>query len=373
MEKTQDPATPTSTSAVQIGVVGLWALALLFTLYFASGILLPFLVAVFLAIIFYPLVRWFRLIGIPDAIGAAITLLLVFLLIGAALYSLADPVAGWVNRSPQIMEELRTKTWSLRMAVEDAREAAKEVEEMTDLDGEQPDAVVRQAPSLASRIFALTWTTTASTIVTLFIMYFLLALGRRTVDRGIDAMSSASRRACAHDLCHRFREQLAAYIQTLTLINIALGTVTGVVMAVLGLPNSLLWGVLAGLLGYIPYLGPFVMFLIISTVSILTFDDLVRILLPVAAFALLETIEGHFTTPWIVGRRLTLNPIAVFVFILFWGSLWGVLGAVLAVPILISIKIVCDGRPGLAPVSALLGTDHGSIAIRGGSRNRRES
>jgi predicted PurR-regulated permease PerM len=359
MDKPEASATSTSMSAVQIGVVGLWVLALLFTLYFASSILLPFFVALFLAIIVYPVVRWLRLIGVPEGIGAAITLLLVFALIGAGLYGLAEPAADWINRSPQIIEELRAKTWSLRRAVEDAQEAAEDVEEMTDLDGAQPDAVVRREPSLAGQIFALTWSTAGSTIVTLFIMYFLLALGRRTVERMLEALSSKSRQVYARDLCRRLQAQLAAYLQTLTLINVALGTITGIVMAVLGLPNPELWGVLSGLLGYIPYLGPFLMFLIISTVSLLTFDDWARILLPMIAFALIETIEGHFTTPWIIGRRLTLNPIAVFVFILFWGSLWGVMGAILAVPILVSLKIICDGRPGLAPVSALLGTDHG--------------
>jgi len=354
MDRPPEPFQPTSLNAAQIGVVGLWALALLFTLYIASGILLPIVTAVFLAVIFYPLVRWLRRIGIPEGAGAGVTLLLVLALTGGALYFLAEPATDWLNRGPGIIDELRSKTSSLRQTVEDVHETAREVEEMTQPDAARTEVVV-ESQSFANQVFGFTWSSIANAAVTLFIMFFLLALGRRTVERVVDAMPSARRRDYARYLLRQLQGQVADYLQTLTVINLVLGALTGMAMALLGMPNAVLWGVVAVLLGYIPYLGPLVMLVIIAIVSFLTFDDWLRILLPIAAYGVLELIEGQFTTPWIVGRRLTLNPIAVFVFMLVWGTLWGVIGAILAIPILATVKILCDSHPSLAPVSAALG------------------
>jgi predicted PurR-regulated permease PerM len=139
------------------------------------------------------------------------------------------------------------------------------------------------------------------------------------------------------------------------LINTALGVVTTGLMMGLGMPNPGLWGVMAGFLNFIPYLGAAVSLMIIALVSALTFDSLLQIALPPMAFLTVTTIEGNFLTPMIVGRRLTLNPIAVFLTILFWGWLWGIPGALMAVPILAVFKILCDAHKPLHSMGALLG------------------
>ena len=127
-------------------------------------------------------------------------------------------------------------------------------------------------------------------------------------------------------------------------------------MWVIGLPNAGLWGTVAGVLNFIPFLGPGITAVLIFLVSVLTFDTLSAMLVPPAVFIALTTLEGNFLTPMIVGRRLSLNPIAVFVSILFWGWMWGMPGALLAVPILAIMKILCDAHEPLRPAGALLGS-----------------
>jgi predicted PurR-regulated permease PerM len=127
-------------------------------------------------------------------------------------------------------------------------------------------------------------------------------------------------------------------------------------MYFLGIPNPVLWGVMTALLHYIPYLGALAGITILTVVAILTFDDFTRILLVPSTYFALHFIEAYFVTPTILGRRLALNPVMIFVWLIFWGWVWGVIGAVLAVPILAVLKIVSDHFKSLAPLGEFLGT-----------------
>jgi predicted PurR-regulated permease PerM len=135
---------------------------------------------------------------------------------------------------------------------------------------------------------------------------------------------------------------MARYLFTITCINVGLGSAAALLMHVLGMPNPLLWGVMVALLQYVPYVGPAISGTILTIVAFITYDDLNSILLVPAVFFALVTVEGQFITPYLTGRSLTLNPVMVFLSMLLWGWIWGAVGALMAVPLLMTLKIVCD-------------------------------
>ncbi|HSV27907.1 MAG TPA: AI-2E family transporter, partial [Candidatus Omnitrophota bacterium] len=140
-----------------------------------------------------------------------------------------------------------------------------------------------------------------------------------------------------------------------TLVNIGLGVVTALVMWALGVPNPALWGVVAAILNYVPYAGAMLNVVILAVVGLLSFDELWRGMLPAAAFLGLTTLESDVLTPTMVGRRLTLPPMVVFLSLLVWGWIWGVAGALLAVPILVILKVAADYSETLRPLAPFLG------------------
>jgi predicted PurR-regulated permease PerM len=151
------------------------------------------------------------------------------------------------------------------------------------------------------------------------------------------------------------RREITRYLVTISIINAALGIITAGVTALFGLPNPLLWGVVAGVLNFIPYLGGAVTTVILTIVSFVTFEGWVDILLPPLVFVIINGLEGNVVTPIIIGKRLSLNPIGIFLSLLFWGWIWGVAGVFLATPILVTLLISANKLtqlPQIAPKSS---------------------
>jgi predicted PurR-regulated permease PerM len=142
---------------------------------------------------------------------------------------------------------------------------------------------------------------------------------------------------------------------TAAAINACLGTAGGIAFWLIGLPNPALWGMMGAVLNFIPYLGALTTITIVTLVATATFQSLGHALLAPACYLALATIEGNFVTPYIMGRRLMLNPVVIFIGVTFWGWLWGIPGALLAVPMLVMFKIFCDHSEPLAPIGEFLG------------------
>ncbi|WP_049780608.1 AI-2E family transporter [Nitrosococcus halophilus] len=153
------------------------------------------------------------------------------------------------------------------------------------------------------------------------------------------------------EIVNEVQTKVSRYLLTITLINAGLGVVVGTTMYFVDLPNALLWGVLAGSFNFIPYLGPLGVLIILTGVAILSFEELNQILLVPGVFLFLTTLEGQLITPLILGRSLSLNPLMIFLGIAFGIWFWGILGAFIAVPLLVITKIICDHIPSLTPVN----------------------
>ncbi|SPE61545.1 conserved membrane hypothetical protein [Verrucomicrobia bacterium] len=165
----------------------------------------------------------------------------------------------------------------------------------------------------------------------------------------------------AVDISHEIQQQISNYLFAVSLINVGLGTLVGGGLYFLGVPNAAMWGMLIALLNFVPYFGPVAGISLLAMVGLLTFDSLWRGLFPPAWYLLLHLLEANFVTPVLLGRRFTLNPVVIFVSLIFWTWLWGVPGALLSVPILVSIKVICERVPATSHVSELLTSESNSI------------
>ena len=341
-----------------VALAGLFILAIIYTLYFARAILLPIVLALLLAIVLSPLVRALARLRIPEPVSAAALLLALLGTMGYGVSKLADPAAQWIEKAPATLGELERKLLALKKSFEGVSKAAQKVEEIATVGGEakqkQKVAVTVAPPSLTGRLLAGTQTFLVAAAATTVLLYFLLATGDTFLRKLVRVIPGHADKRRAVAMIRTIEGDIARYLSTITCINVALGAATAVAMHLLGMPNPVLWGVMVALLNYVPYLGPFCSLVVLTMIAILTFDRFGDALLVPGVFSALVLLEGQILTPIIVGRNLTLNPVVIFIGMLFWSWLWGIVGALIAVPMLMTFKIVCDHFASLAPVGELL-------------------
>jgi predicted PurR-regulated permease PerM len=193
--------------------------------------------------------------------------------------------------------------------------------------------------------------------VTLVLLYFLLASGDMFLLKLVKILPTLENKKLAVEIYRQIETDVSTYLSVVTLINIGFGCVIGFSMYLLGMPNPLLWGVMAAVLAYIPYLGALVGIVTVTIVAILTFDDIYRIIMVPIVYFILDNIQGNLIMPMVLGRRLALNPVVIFIWLIFCGWIWGITGALLAVPLLAIIKIISDQVEQLAPIGEFLGSE----------------
>jgi predicted PurR-regulated permease PerM len=165
----------------------------------------------------------------------------------------------------------------------------------------------------------------------------------------------------AVDISHEIQQNISNYLFSVSLINTGLGVIASGGLYYLGIPNAGMWGMLVAVLNFVPYFGPVAGIILLAAIGLLTFEMPLQAVLPPAWYLLLHLLEANFITPILLGRRFTLNPVIIFVSLIFWTWLWGVPGALLSVPFLVSLKVICDHVPSLSHVSELLTSESNSI------------
>lgn len=337
-------------------LVGLFGLALLGALYVARTVVLPLVVALLFALVLAPVVRALTRLRLPRWLAAGVVVAGLVTFGGGLLVYLSGPAAEWMDRAPVFMSQAEQKLWQLREPVEKVSRATEEVERIADVDGENdaPEVQVSES-SLSGDLVALTLTAVSTAAVTLVLLYFLLTWGDRFVLKLAAVLPGAQGRDRGVEVARKVERSVSEYLLTVTVINAGLGVAVGFALWLLGMPSPILWGALAFLLNFVPYLGALVGVSVLTVVAFLSLDGVAAALLPPAIYLTLTAIEGSFVTPSVLGYRLKLNPLILFAGIIFWGWMWGAVGAVLAVPMIASVKILCDEVESLAPVGELLG------------------
>ena len=339
-----------------VAITGLFVLAFFYTLYFARAFFVPLILAVMLDFLLSPMIRMLRRIRIPEPVGALLVLLGAVLVVATTVYSLTDPVREWAAKVPVTVAKTRDELRQLRRPVEQVTRTAEQVEEATSVPaGSRTTEVVLKGPSLSERLFGTTQSIVTATIEVAILLYFLLAAGDLFLQKLIKVLPQFRDKKRAVTIARETEASVSAYLFTMTLLNLGEGVVVAIAMALLGVPNAVLWGVLAVVLEYIPYVGAFVLTGILALVGLTTFDDPLRAMLVPAVYVAINLIQGNFLVPMVLGRRLTLNPVAIFIGLVFFWWIWGVAGAFLAVPMLATFKIFCDHIETLQPVGEFLG------------------
>jgi predicted PurR-regulated permease PerM len=337
-----------------LAITGLFVLAALYTLYFARAFFLPIVLAVLLDFLLSPIIRTLKRARIPEPLGAAFVILGLLGTTGAAVYGLSGPAKEWVQRLPSSVRAAEDRLRALRTPVEQVTKTAEEVEEATKMDEATPEVVVR-GPSLVERVFGTTQTIVTTAIEVIILLYFLLAAGDLFLQKLIRVLPQLKDKKKAVSIARETEASISTYLVTVTLMNIGLGLAVSAVMLLLDMPNPLLWGALAAVAEFVPYLGATALVAVLTLAGIITFDQMGHALLVPVAYLGVNLLQSQFIYPMILGRRLTLNPVAILVGLVFWWWIWGIPGAFLAVPLLATFKIFCDHIEALAPIGEFLG------------------
>jgi len=327
--------------ATPIAVVCMAVLAVLYTIYFAAELLSPIFIAIFLSMILQPLVRNLGRLGLPQALSALIVLLVLLCLVAGGGMYLSGPASAWVERLPYIQRDLESKFRPVKKSIERAKRTTEKIQKLAEPDEEtaRPTEVALSGPSLLERIFAFTWFTVVQAFITLVLTFFLLSASNDRTRQSLQKLPWRDRYASIDSMFESAGRAITRFLRVSAAVYATVGALTALAMFLLDMPNPILWGGLAMVLGFIQYIGPVVVFVCIGIASALTFDGWWQIAAPPMVYGALTVIEGYFVTPTILGRHMTLNPIAIFLSMLLWTWMWGVVGAFLAVPILVVASV----------------------------------
>jgi predicted PurR-regulated permease PerM len=337
-------------------LAGLFVLAMLYTLHVAKEFFLPVAVAVLLNMLFSPVVRWFNWrLHVPNGVAAALVMLALLGVSGFAVYRLAAPAAEWASRGPTSMKQLQSRVHELRKPMERMTQAAEQVQRATGMQDNSSKTVTVAEPSLTSRVFGGTRAVVEGAVIAIFLAFFLLAAGDLFLQKLIKVLPGFSDKRRAVEIARETEAQISVYMLTTSSIHVTVGLVTGVAAWLVGLPNPALWGVVAMVLNFVPYVGPIFNALILLVAGLITFDSVPHALIAPVVFLGIHILEADVITPMILGHRLSLNTVAVFGGVTFWWFIWGIPGAIIAVPMLAATKIVCDHFEPLMPIGEFLG------------------
>lgn len=330
---------------------GLFGFGVLAALYVASSIVLPVVLALVLNLLLQPAVRLLGRLHLPRAVGALLT---VFLVIGALVglvAALSVPATTWAERLPEGIPRLEAHLRVISAPIQALQKVIQQAEQAADAPLAGRSIVsVRRDLGITGVLFAGTRSVLDGLFTTVLVLYFLLVAGNIFLRRIVEILPTFGNKRQAVDISQQIQEDISAYLLTITAMNAAVGVATAAAMYLCGLGDPLLWGTTAFLLNFIPILGPLFGVCIFVLVGMLSFESLWWALLPPVLYFGIHLVEGETLTPMLLARRFTLNPVLIILSLVFWFWMWGVLGAILAVPMLAILKIVCDR---LRPLKAL--------------------
>jgi predicted PurR-regulated permease PerM len=328
----------------------LFVLVVLATRYVASEIILPIVLAFVLMLVLQPVMRLFEKLRLPRTI-AALALIMVlfgsFVGLGAAL---SGPAVSWAEKLPGSVPRLQERLTFLSEPIQTFQRFLHQAEGLTQ--GTEPAiaTVAVQGSSLNDKVLNITRAIASGLFTTVLVLFFLLLSGDLFLRRLVEVLPRFKDKRQAVDISQQIEVDISGYLVTITIMNAAMGVATGIVAAVCGLGDPLLWGTVAFLLNFVPVLGPTIGVIIFVIVGLLSIDTLWLAFVPATLYVFLHIVEGETITPMLLAKRFTINPVLVILALVFWYWMWGVPGAILATPMLAITKIVCDRIQPLAAI-----------------------
>jgi predicted PurR-regulated permease PerM len=346
---------------VKVSIVGTFIILFVGALFYARSFFLPLALAILVTLTFAPFVRALSRRGIPAGVSAVLLVLVIGGGIGTASTLLSDPVANMISEAPTVLKEVRERFAFLQQPFRTLNEASREIQSLTQSGGDASDAdperVVVAQPGM------LTWAAgTLADIGTtlgamLILSLFLLASGDTLRQKLIRVMPLLSEKKRSLRVLRDIENEVSRYLLTITAINAGFGLCVGTALWILGMPNPLLWGIGAGLLNYVPYVGGLVGMALCIAVSVITYPAFTQAALPPLAYLAIQIVESNFVTPLILGRRLELNTVAILIFLALTTWMWGIVGTIIGVPLLVVVKVFADTFPSLSSLGEFLSSE----------------
>jgi predicted PurR-regulated permease PerM len=336
-------------------LTGIFLIMAVYALYFGKDFFMPVILAFLLALTLTPVVRFLRKRGIPDALSATLLVLLSLSVVGSVGYFLSGPVIDLVNNGAAIGQKLTERLAPLRAPYEKLTHISQQLGAMTE-PAQEPGVqkVVVAQPGIVSQAAGNLLSAGTSITIVAVLSLFLLASGPLFYEKIVQSFATMSEKKRALRVVYDVEREISRYLFTVAAINSGLGAVIALGLWALGMPNPLVWGVAAALLNFLPYIGALTTIVLVAIIALISFDTISYALLAPLFVLLCDLAEGQFVTPMIVGRRLEINAVAIFIAIAFWSWLWGFVGALMAVPLLVVVKVFCDHFDGLAHVGNFL-------------------
>ena len=338
--------------ASQVSMIGVFVISLLWCAYVAQPVIVPVLLAWTIATIVLPLVRWLNQRGAPRILAVLVVTILLVGVFVCLLVLLSTPVAYWLGRATEVGGLLKEKLQTMSQPLALLEELQKSLNAIG-AGGSQPTLrVEQQSATVVTTIFSVLTPAVSQFILFIGALVFYLVYQKKLRSTAVYFLSEREARLTALRTLSDIDDNMTTYFGTFTIVNMCLGLTTVCLTWIVGLPNPLLWGVLAAVLNYIPYIGPAIVVGTLGVVGLLTYPTLGEAIVAPLIYLAITMVEGQFLTPALMGRRLELNPFAVFLSIAFCTWLWGPVGAFLAVPLLMALTVAfghafMDERPDL--------------------------
>ena len=333
-------------------------LAVVYTLYFGRAFFIPIFFAIELNFLLSPAIRWARrVLHVPAPLSSAVLILSLAGGLGLGVYELAAPAQGWLVSAPATLKQAGDKLHKIMKPMEQVSRTAEQMDKVTNVSGSgaQSRTVVVAGPSMGSRFFGTTQSLVGALLEVLVLLFFLLAAGDLFLQKTIKVAARPTSQRVAVEVARQIEGSISRYLVTSALLNLIEGLVFTGLMYLLKMPNPFLWGALVACLEFIPYIGALTIIAILTIASLTVFDTVGHAVLVPASFVAVNLIQGNLIGPMVMGHRLSLNPVAIFIGVAFWWEIWGIAGAFIAVPMLASLKIVCDHVEWLEGVGEFLG------------------
>jgi predicted PurR-regulated permease PerM len=322
----------------QAATIGLFVIAVLWAAYVAQPVVVPVVLAWTIATIVLPIVRWMQEHGLPRPLAVVIITLTLLAVIVTLLAVLSTPVAYWLGRASELGMLMRQKLQMMTQPLAMLDEVRKALNAIT-VGGEGGIKVETQSGTLVTTLVGVLTPAVSQFILFIGALIFYLVYQKRIRSTAASFVRDRDAKLTTLRTLSDIDTNMTVYFGTFTVVNVCLGVVTILLTWLVGLPNPLLWGVLAAVLNYVPYIGPTIVTSTLAVVGLLTFPTLAEAAVAPLVYIAIVTVEGQFVTPMVIGRQLTLNPFAVFLAIAFCTWLWGPIGAFLAVPLLMALTV----------------------------------